>query len=388
MTLQNTLTITTLIDMLGYKRSHGTRSHNAFVNRYLVPVFGQPDDDGNFIKIIGEKPRVAWMSHHDSVHRTDGMQKVKVMRGYAEDKFVKSTKPVQGKSYIGKFYQSYTPSFLNHTYKTVKVESAFLHAQLNRSNRQECLGADCATGMWLMLCMIQAGIEGVYVVHAEEETGCNGSRKLVARNPDWLQHIDAAISFDRKGYKSIITHQSGQRTCSDEFAYSLSDAIGLDMECDNGGSYTDSNEYKYVVPECTNVSVGYFDQHTSMERQDLDFAEKLRQNLCSGSFNALTIERNPEEYYQMSAYTRGGSGAYQATMADLVYDHHEEIAEFLEQCGYTVEGIADEIVNLMPTKGDTADDQSSPYRYNHGYDFEQAYYDEYRDAWGNKGSKK
>lgn len=388
MTLQNTLTISTLVDMLGYKRSHGSQSHNAFVERYLVPVFGKPDDDGNFIKIIGNKPRVAWMSHHDSVHRTDGMQKVHVMQGYAEDKIVKFTRPSPTKSYVGKFYNSYTPSFLNQTYKTVKVESAFMHAQLHKSNRKECLGADCATGMWLMLCMIQAGIEGVYVIHAEEETGCNGSRKLVARNPDWLQHIDAAISFDRKGYKSIITHQSGQRTCSDEFAYSLSDAIGLGMECDNGGSYTDSNEYKYVVPECTNVSVGYFDQHTSMERQDLDFAEKLRQNLCSGSFNALTIERNPEDLYRWSSSARGSGGAYQATMVDLVYDHHEEIAEFLEQCGYTVEEIAEEIINLMPTKGDTEDDQSSPYRYNHAYDFEEAYYREYMDAWSNKGSKK
>lgn len=385
MTLQNTTTVNTLVDMLGYKRSHGTQSHIDFLKRYLLPIFGQPDDDGNFVKIIGDKPRVAWLSHHDSVHRSDGMQKVMVMRGYSEDKFVKSQNTAPKTTYAGKFFQGFGTGFMDGTYKTVKIQSAYLHAQLHRSNRKECLGADCATGMWLMLCMIEAGVEGVYVIHAEEETGCNGSRKLVARNPDWLQHIDAAISFDRKGYESIITHQTGQRTCSDAFAISLSDAIGLEMSCDNGGSYTDSNEYKYVVPECTNVSVGYFNQHTSVERQDLDFAEMLRQNLCSGSFDALTIERDPKEWERWTSYTRGS--AFNATMSDLVYDHHDEIALFLEQCGYTVEEMQEEIIKINPTAADEQDDQRHSQGYN-GYDYEQAYYDEYKDAWNNKGSKK
>ena len=385
MTLQNTTTVNTLIDMLGYKRSHGTQSHINFLERYLLPVFGQPDDDGNFVKIIGDKPRVAWLSHHDSVHRSDGMQKVMVMRGYAEDKFVKSKSTSPKTGYANSFFRNFSAGFMDGNYKTVKIQSAYLHAQLHRSNRKECLGADCATGMWLMLCMIEAGVEGVYVIHAEEETGCNGSRKMVARNPDWLKNIDAAISFDRKGYESIITHQTGQRTCSDAFANSLSDAIGLDMVCDSGGSYTDSNEYKHVVPECTNVSVGYFNQHTSMERQDLDFAEMLRQNLCSGSFDALTIERDPEEIDKWYSHTRTGAyGPYNATMSDLVYDHHDEIAEFLEQCGYTVDEMQREISKLIPTE---TEDQ----KYSQGYfgcDYEQTYYDEYKDAWNNKGSKK
>jgi len=391
MTLQKTTTVNTLVDMLEYKRSHGTKSHIKFLERYLLPVFGQPDEDGNFVKIIGDKPRVAWMSHHDSVHRSDGMQKIMVMRGYAEDKFVKSKSAAKKLTYGSTFWRGISAGFTDSVYKTVKVQSAYLHAQLHRSNRKECLGADCATGMWLMLCMIEAGVEGVYVIHAEEETGCNGSRKLVARKPDWLQHIDAAISFDRKGYESIITHQTGQRTCSDAFANSLSDAIGLEMSCDSGGSYTDSNEYKYVVPECTNVSVGYFNQHTSMERQDLDFAEMLRQNLCSGSFDALTIERDPEAFDVWPSYTGGGRyGPYNATMSDLVYDYHNEIAEFLEQCGYTVDEMQREIMKLNPRAGEEdeeEDGQRHPHGY-YGYDYEQAYYDEYKDAWEPTGSKK
>ena len=51
-----------------------------------------------------------------------------------------------------------------------------------------CLGADCTTGIWLIMNMIEAKvIEGVYVIHAAEEVGCKGSRALVADDPEWLR---------------------------------------------------------------------------------------------------------------------------------------------------------------------------------------------------------
>ena len=92
----------------------------------------------------------------------------------------------------------------------------------------------------------------MYVVHAAEESGCIGSGALVKSNPYWLTHIDAVISFDRYGDNSVITHQMGRRTASDDFARSFADALDLpQLVADTGGSYTDSNEYADKVPECT-----------------------------------------------------------------------------------------------------------------------------------------
>ena len=132
-----------------------------------------------------------------------------------------------------------------------------------------CLGADCTTGIYIMLNMIEAGTEGVYVVHAAEEVGCKGSAAIVNDyiyngKFKWLEHIDAVISFDRYGDKSVITHQMGLRTASDDFAKSFADALDMpQLIGDDGGSYTDSNEYMTIVPECTNIlSLIHISEHT------------------------------------------------------------------------------------------------------------------------------
>jgi hypothetical protein len=144
-----------------------------------------------------------------------------------------------------------------------------------------------------MLRMIDAGVEGLYIVHAAEEIGCKGSSYIATHTPDVVHGIDAAISFDRKGYGSVITHQMGSRTCSEDFARSLERAVDLGYTPDNTGSYTDSNEYAHLIPECTNVSVGYFDQHTKAEQQDLVFLERVADAFICADLSNLIIDRRP-----------------------------------------------------------------------------------------------
>lgn len=237
-----------LVTMLTYKRKHGTESIKNFCSRYLHPIFGHPDKDGNYVLIVGDKPNILYAAHYDSVHKTNGMQKVKVSAGIVT---------------------------------------------LHPDNEVECLGADCATGIWLILEMIDAGIQGVYVVHAQEETGCLGSQALVNRLPYWLDSIDAVISFDRKGQSDIITHQMGRRTASDAFANSLADILKLGHKPDDGGAYTDSNEYADTVSECTNLAVGYTGQHSAKEAQDLEYASTLRDALIEADWSQLVFKRDP-----------------------------------------------------------------------------------------------
>lgn len=268
------------IDMLAYRRPQGSRYQQKFCRRFLEPVFGKPDMHGNYYMVIGDKPRVAFMAHHDTVHRTDGRQNVLI-----DGDFVK----VAGNS--------------------------------------NCLGADCTTGVYIMLRMIEAGVQGVYVVHASEEIGCLGAAALVKDFPSWINHVDFAISFDRMGYDSIITHQTAMRTCSDEFARSLADILDLDYKLDDTGVYTDSNEYVDFIAECTNISVGYFSQHTSKERQDLAFLEALIQSLCEADWSQLVKKRvaGTQEYasYLYSRKPRGGWGNYYGR-----YDDWEDEKDF------------------------------------------------------------
>ena len=301
------------LEMLSYMRPQGSKYQNKFCNRYLMPVFGKPDAHGNYTLIVGNQPRVAFMSHHDTVHLTSGRQ-------------------------------------------TVLIDGDFAV-----SPSTECLGADCTTGVYIMLSMIEAGVEGVYVVHAAEEVGCIGSRALVASNPAWLYHVDAAISLDRKGYSSVITHQMGMRTCSNDFANSLADILDLGMETDDTGSYTDSNEYVDVIPECTNISVGYFSQHTSKETQDLVFIETLVDALINADWSKLVIKRlageQEEKLYEdkwVDRYWRNEDLWKPFTdkqlddydMKEVVKKHPDMVASILQDHGYNATDLLDEILRL------------------------------------------
>ena len=238
-----------LIEMLRYKRPQGSSTQQEFCERFLEPHFGLPDVDGNYILRIGDNPKICFASHHDTVHKTEGLQQLVV------------------------------------TNNVVSVADPTISS---------CLGADCTTGIWLMLNMIEAGVVGTYVVHAAEEIGCKGSIGLVYDNPYWLDHTEAVISFDRKGTDSVITHQMGMRTASDAFAKSFAEALNLpQLEADDGGSYTDSNEYSGIVSECTNISVGYYGQHGVNETQDLDFADTLLTALCLADWTQLVFKRDP-----------------------------------------------------------------------------------------------
>jgi len=302
-----------LIEMLAYKRPQGSDTQKDFCIEYLHPVFGKPDRDGNYIKSIGTKPNIAFTAHHDTVHMDDGIQVVVVQNDIAK---------------------------------------------LSANSTSNCLGADCTTGIWLILEMIRNKIPGLYLIHSGEEIGCVGSKALVKRNPKWLNNLDAVISFDRKGTKDIITHQMDHRTCSDAFADSLSRALGMGHEPDPTGFFTDSNEYAYKVKECTNLSVGYYSQHSKAETQDLFYANSLLNALLTADWGSLVFARDPSvveyAYENTSASGRNwydrGPAIYQDYIAsdwdeltELVAEYPSQVANILKTYGLTIDDIIDEI---------------------------------------------
>jgi hypothetical protein len=259
------------------------------------------------------------MAHHDTVHHSDGRQVVQIMD--------------------------------DHVY----------------SSGNDCLGADCTTGIYIMLRMIEENISGIYVVHAGEEIGCVGSSALVKDFPAWIGQVDAAISFDRKGYTSIITHQMGARTCSDAFADSLAGILDMSMVKDSTGAYTDSNEYVDYISECTNISVGYFNQHTKKESQDLVFLEYLIQSLVVADWSKLVFKRaiGAVEY---SSYDLGPYKGRKVSTHDYYDDpwndsylddepdcgdiksvmkrYPDQVAQILQSYGYSADGLLDDCVDL------------------------------------------
>lgn len=293
-----------LINLLQSMRPAYSLTEQRFCETYLEPTFGKPDAHGNYILSVGVDPTIAFTAHTDTVHRQEGIQ-------------------------------------------TLSVEDNFITTMTG-----SCLGADCTTGLWLMLGMIEAGIEGVYIAHAAEEIGGIGSSSLVADNPSWLANVQACISFDRFGTTSVITHQGGRRTASDAFAVSLADILNMSqLKPDTGGTYTDSMEYAGVVPECTNLSVGYYDQHTSKESQDILFAETLLERLCKADWGALVITRDPTQPMEYDDAVWGSLSTASDEVDEesvdaitaLLLDRPRMVAELLYDYGLTIDVLADEL---------------------------------------------
>jgi hypothetical protein len=178
-----------------------------------------------------------------------------------------------------------------------------------KTNGKTILGADDKAGVVIMLYMIERKIPGFYLFTVGEEKGCVGSAKLSAelqtKMSDKFKGIKKIIAFDRSGYNSIITHQMQQRCCSDEFALALAAELGksgLKYTTDTGGFYCDSAEFADIIPECTNISVGYFDQHANTERQDIVFLQTLAEACCNVNWKELPVKRDPKKVEYIDDY--------------------------------------------------------------------------------------
>lgn len=167
-----------------------------------------------------------------------------------------------------------------------------------RSNGKTILGADDKAGVVILLYMIEKRVPGTYYFFIGEEVGCVGSRRMSREYVDGS--YDRCISFDRRGYNSIITHQFWSRCCSDEFAISLKSEInknGLKFDLDDTGIVTDSASFMGQIPECTNISVGYFNEHTTREMQDIGFLIKLCSAVSGVDWESLPIGEVDESYF-------------------------------------------------------------------------------------------
>ena len=178
-----------------------------------------------------------------------------------------------------------------------------------RTDGKSILGADDKAGMTIILYMIEKKIPGLYCFFIGEEVGCIGSG--LASRDDWFGNYDRMVSFDRRGTTSVITFQSSKRCCSEDFGKELAkrlNSYGMSMVTDDTGVYTDSAEFTDVIPECTNISVGYYNEHRHSESQDLGHLVKLANAVVRIDWETLPTKRNVKtvEYkkYEYSSYNR------------------------------------------------------------------------------------
>jgi len=281
-----------LLNILERKRRSNSRTEKRFLRAVLDPVPGmQRDGFGNRWLRIGESETMI-ACHTDTVHITGGLQKLAAWRG----------------------------------------ELMLLE------NDGDCLGADDGAGVYAALRMIAEQVPALYVFHRQEEIGGHGSEWIASSEPELTKGIKRCISLDRRGTQDIITHQFAGRCASDEFADALAQLLDMGHSASDRGSFTDSANYTDLIPECTNLSIGYEMEHSLMETLDVDYLENLIARLCGADLESLPTVRDPSEcaswprhdtsfvpFYQREFAWKNGAELYnrEMTPADKVLLDYE-----------------------------------------------------------------
>lgn len=242
-----------------------------------------------------------------------GTEELLVKKMKADGIFPEGARADRHGNYIVEVGQSRTV-FTSHLDTVSRAYSPVSHVfdgDTVRTDGTTTLGADDKAGVAIMLWMIKNRVPGVYYFFVGEEVGCVGSGRAASAASDFRGKYDRMISFDRRGTDSVITHQSYSRSCSDAFARAL--AAGLNSACagfgfapDDTGIYTDSAEFTDIIPECTNISVGYYKEHSHAEHQDLAHLRRLADACLLVCWDALPTERvaGEEDYSYGFSYAK------------------------------------------------------------------------------------
>jgi hypothetical protein len=192
--------------------------------------------------------------------------------------------------------------FTSHLDTATSADTEVTHViegNIIKTDGTTILGADDKAGVTIMLNMIENKIPGLYYFFLGEEVGCVGSKKVSEKQKtEKLPYINKVISFDRRSTDSVITFQASSRCCSDKFALALAEQLNkfettFKYDKDPTGVYTDSAQFTRIYSECTNISVGYYSEHTFSERQDIEHLTKLAEACLKVDWNNLPVVRDP-----------------------------------------------------------------------------------------------
>jgi len=160
------------------------------------------------------------------------------------------------------------------------------------------LGADDGAGCAMLMHLIHADVKGYYIFSQGEECGGIGAKHIATHHTDLLAQFDRAIAFDRRGIDSVISHQGMGRCASDVFCEALANDLNAFDETlmyspDDTGVYTDTAEFTDIIPECTNISVGYYSEHGDQENLDIVHFEALSNAVLKVMWDSLPTDRDP-----------------------------------------------------------------------------------------------
>jgi hypothetical protein len=259
-----------LLDLLSETCPYGNEER---VHKFLPPG-GEFDDVGNYIMKVGES-KTLFACHMDTVSQ-----------------------------------------------KVEKVKPWYDNGWIYSKTKAYCLGGDDRCGMLCCIAMINANVPGTYIFHIGEERGTIGANHIASTYD--LTQFNKAIEFDRRGVNSVITRMMCSTMCSDAFSIELANRLGMTFAPDKTGLYTDVYKYAKAIPEVTNVSVGYYNEHSSKEKINADWlVNELIPQLLTIDWETLPIERDPSKYEEDDFETFLTECGYYQSKYEPKYNHKD-----------------------------------------------------------------
>jgi hypothetical protein len=198
---------------------------------------------------------------------------------------------------VGKSETLFTTHLDTYSEKYEKVKH-IIEGDIIKTDGETILGGDNKLGMTIMLFMIKRNIPGTYYFFLGEEPilsgGLWGSQNALMADPDFFKKFKRAIAFDRKQMGSVVTRQKARVCCSVKFSEALSSELsdlGVDSTPDPQAYYTDTATFLDVIPECTNISAGGWDEHYTSEWVDLGYTKRVLEAACKLNWEDLPTNR-------------------------------------------------------------------------------------------------
>jgi len=133
----------------------------------------------------------------------------------------------------------------------------------------------------------------------------------------------------------------------------------MNHKIDPNGIYTDTAEYTHLIGECSNISIGYKDEHNSKETLDITYLEALRDRMVSIEWHKIKLptKRKPESKTPKWNYDYDFF-----TYEDLMYLDHKQLVKWIK--GSDPRDIAYALEDLIAQIG-YMQDSYSPYEASH-----------------------
>lgn len=195
------------------------------------------------------------------------------------------------------------------------------------TDKTTVLGGDNKAGVTILLYLIEQNVPGHYCFFIGEESavsggGCFGSSVFAYNYKNLIENKKRAVAFDRRATGSIISRQAAQPCCSNEFVDALAELFaqqGVEMRNDPTGFYTDTSSFLEIIPECTNISSGVYNEHTKEEFVDIAYLEVVARAAAKVDWESLPVVREAKAWFdEVDDHAQFGENEYDAQLYEVV----------------------------------------------------------------------